>query len=101
MIIQLINNGQAVLSAKTGHIPRHNTDEHLLVTYEGDLSLVLKIRKAAPARVIISDFSIAAEDYGLDLAGDYEQYIIRKGIILPDKPSQEYLDGLGDDAIIY
>lgn len=101
MFIHLLKDGKIVLAARTAHTPDKDHDRFLPVTYEGDTSLVNEIHIESIPKLLKSDFSIAAHDHGLRLEGDYEQYIVRKSLTLPERPGSGYSDSLGPDDIIY
>lgn len=101
MFIQLLKDGQAVLTAKTGHSIENDHYTFLPVNYAGDVSLVRKLHVEATPKLIYEDFFSAAGKHKLMLGGDFEQYIVRKSFTPPNKPSQKDLDSLGPEDIIY
>lgn len=101
MLIQLLKNEKPVLTAKTDHSLNKSHNDFLPVVYQGDTSLLLSLHEESTPKILYESFFSAAGQHNLSLGGDFDQYIVRKSVTLPNKPSQEYLDKLSPDDIIY
>ena len=82
MIIQLLNSGVPVFTARSEHT-KDNAGTDLPITYEGDLSLYPNLWKEASVDMLAGALSHVARKYGYQLEGDYRPMIRKGEVVLP------------------
>ena len=74
MIMQLLKNGNPVLTARSEHTI-NNSGHFLPVTYEGDLSIFPDPEHEISVDILDGLFSRIADAHGLTISGDYHHMI--------------------------
>jgi hypothetical protein len=79
MIIQLLKTGEPVLTARSAH-RLGNSSAKLPIVYEGAVHLVSPPLETASADLLEAVLSLIARQHGLEMAGDYEDVMIKHNL---------------------